>query len=172
MMIPGQPVPPLVVKLVDGGTFDLASEQPEHFSLVVFYRGLHCPMCGATVEDLEQRHAELAAMGVQSVAISGDSEERAAKSTAQWGIQNLRIGYDLDGSTAESWGLFRSSAALPEEPEIFFEPALFLVRPDGSLYGSSVNSMPFARSSLNDLQQALTMIIKNQFPARGVATRP
>ena len=101
-----------------------------------------------------------------------DSEERAAKSTAQWGIQNLRVGYDLDESTAESWGLFRSSAAMPEEPEIFFEPALFLVRPDGSLYGSSVNSMPFARASLGDLQQALTMIIKNQFPARGVATRP
>ncbi len=171
MLIPGRPVPPLSVSLVGGGTFDLASERPEHFSLVVFYRGLHCPMCRSTVEDLEQRLGEFVAMGVQSVAISGDSEKHAVRSTEEWGIQRLRVGYGLDEPTAKSWGLFRSSAASPEEPDFFYEPALFLVRPDGTLYGSSVNSMPFARASLEDLKQALGMIIQNQNPPPGLASR-
>lgn len=41
-LFPRQPAPMLKVSLA-GGVFDLGMETPEHFSLVVFYRGLHCP---------------------------------------------------------------------------------------------------------------------------------
>jgi peroxiredoxin len=27
------------------GTFDLATDAADHFTLMVFYRGLHCPLC-------------------------------------------------------------------------------------------------------------------------------
>ncbi len=169
MLIPGRPVPSLEVPLIDGGSFDLGSEHAKHLSLVVFYRGLHCPICRETLSEVEERLDAFAAMGVDAVAISGDSEANATRSREEWGIERLRIGYGLDEESARAWGLFVSSAALPGEPDHFFEPALFLVRPNGTLYGSSVNSMPFARASIGDLQTALSTIIEAQYPARGLA---
>jgi hypothetical protein len=44
-LIPRQPVPPLEVDLAGGGSFHLERETPANFTLVVFYRGLHCPIC-------------------------------------------------------------------------------------------------------------------------------
>lgn len=169
MLKPGRPVPKLIVPLVSGDTFDLSTEKPEHFSLVVFYRGLHCPICHEILGELEARVEAFREMGVTTVAISGDDEPGARRAREEWGIERLRIGHGLDESAARAWGLFVSTAALPEEPDRFFEPALFLVKPDGTLYGSSVNSMPFARASIADLQTALPMIIRTQHPPRGLA---
>ena len=169
MLIPGRSVPPLKVPLVEGGTFDLGSERAKHFCLVVFYRGLHCAICKETLRELEERFDAFASIGVDAVAISGDSEADATRSREEWAIERLRIGYGLNEASAREWGLFVSSAALPGEPDRFFEPALFLVRPDQTLYGSSVNSMPFARASIADLETALSAIIEAQYPPRGLA---
>ncbi len=38
-LIPRQPVPALEVETVGGGTWRLADQSPENFTLVVFYRG-------------------------------------------------------------------------------------------------------------------------------------
>jgi len=169
MLVPGRPVPKLAVPLAGGGAFELSEEKPDHFTLVVFYRGLHCPICQEILSDLESRIETFSKMGVGAIAISADAEPEASRSRGEWKIEKLRIGYGLDEKTARAWGLFVSSAALPQEPERFFEPALFLVRPNGTLYGSSVNSMPFARASLADLETALPVIIQTQHPPRGVA---
>ena len=63
---------------------------------------------------------------------------------------------------------FAPRCCSPRSSDRFFEPALFLVRPDQTLYGSSVNSMPFARASIADLQTALSVIIQTQYPPRGL----
>ena len=52
-LFPRQPVPPLNVNLAGGGLFDLRSERPKHFTLLVFYRGLHCPICKSQLKELE-----------------------------------------------------------------------------------------------------------------------
>lgn len=44
-LMPRQPVPALEVPTVGGGTWRLADQHPESFTMVVFYRGLHCPIC-------------------------------------------------------------------------------------------------------------------------------
>ena len=44
-LIPRQPVPALEVPTVGGTGWRLADQKPETFTLVVFYRGLHCPIC-------------------------------------------------------------------------------------------------------------------------------
>nr|NIR90840.1 AhpC/TSA family protein [Gammaproteobacteria bacterium]NIU06316.1 AhpC/TSA family protein [Gammaproteobacteria bacterium]NIV52881.1 AhpC/TSA family protein [Gammaproteobacteria bacterium]NIX87589.1 AhpC/TSA family protein [Gammaproteobacteria bacterium] len=54
-----------------------------------------------------------------------------------------------------------------EEPALFSEPALYLVRPDGTLYFGTVQTMPFARPRFADILQALDFVIKNDYPARG-----
>ena len=54
-----------------------------------------------------------------------------------------------------------------EEPPLFSEPGLFLVRPDGTLYFGSVQTMPFARPSFAEIQGALDFVLANDYPARG-----
>ena len=44
-LMPGAQAPSLKLPLVGGGTFDLAAEKPENFTMVLFYRGYHCPVC-------------------------------------------------------------------------------------------------------------------------------
>lgn len=44
-LIPRQAVPPLQVPTLDHGNFTLSEDAAANFTLVVFYRGLHCPIC-------------------------------------------------------------------------------------------------------------------------------
>jgi peroxiredoxin len=69
-LVPRQLVPTLAVSLVGGGRFDIAAENPERFTMVVFYRGLHCPICRTQLGDLETKLPDFAQRGVGVVAIS------------------------------------------------------------------------------------------------------
>ena len=167
-----QPVPPLNVNLAGGGLFDLRSERPKHFTLLVFYRGLHCPICKGQLRELDSKLGEFDKRGVAVVAVSSDTKERAAQTREAWELGLLRIGYGLDLAAARSWGLFISSgrgmtSAEVEEPERFSEPALYLIRPDGTLYFGSVQTMPFARPHFTDILAAIDYVVKNNYPARG-----
>jgi peroxiredoxin len=82
-LVPHQPVPPLVVPLAGGGKFDLATESPEKFILVVFFRGLHFPQCRKQLTDLEAKLSEFEKRGVSVVAISPDNAERGEKTKAE-----------------------------------------------------------------------------------------
>ncbi|RXG90407.1 peroxiredoxin-like family protein [Bradyrhizobium zhanjiangense] len=174
-LFPRQPVPPLHVDLASGGSFDPASEKPAQFTLLVFYRGLHCPICKTQLKELESKLDEFDKRGVAVVAISSDTRERALQTTEAWGLTRLRIGYGLDLAVARRWGLFVSSgrgmtSAGVEEPARFSEPALYLIRPDGTLYFGSVQTMPFARPHFSDILAAIDYVLKNNYPARGEAT--
>ena len=171
---PRQPVPGLDVPRLDGGRWNLAESKPEHFNLVVFYRGLHCPICAGYLRDLDRKVDEFRKRGVEPIVISSDTEERAREAKQSWGLDNLPVAYGLPIDTARDWGLYVSSgrgktSTGVEEPAQFNEPGLFLVRPDGTLYASSVNTMPFARPNFGELLKALDFIIERDYPARGEA---
>jgi hypothetical protein len=59
-----------------------------------------------------------------------------------------------------------------EEPPIFSEPGVFLIKPDLTIYYLSVQSMPFVRPNFGEMVQAVDYIIKNNYPARGEYTGP
>jgi peroxiredoxin len=171
-LFPRQPVPPLNVNLAGGGLFDLRSERPKQFTLLLFYRGLHCPICKSQLRELESKLDEFDKRGVAVVAVSSDTKERAAQTKEAWGLALLRIGYGLDLAAARGWGLFISAgrgmtSAGVEEPEHFSEPALYLMRPDGTLYFGSVQTMSFARPHFADILAAIDYVGKNNYPARG-----
>ncbi len=171
-LIPRQPVPTLVVPLAGGGKFDLAADKAKNFTLVAFYRGLHCPQCRRQLTDLEAKLPEFEKRGVSVIAISPDSAERAERTKPEWGLNNLRIGYGLDLHIARAFGLWISSSrgktsAGIEETSFFNEPGLFLIKPDHTLYCASVQTMPFARPHFADLITALDFIIEKNYPARG-----
>jgi hypothetical protein len=74
--------------------------------------------------------------------------------------------------SAREWGLYLSSgrgktSAGVEEPSLFVEPGIFVIRPDQTLYFATVQTMPFARPSFGDLLKAIDFVIANDYPARG-----
>jgi peroxiredoxin len=173
-LMPRQPVPDLEVPLVGGGQWRLAEQAPNSFTLICFYRGLHCPVCKGYVKDLDRQVGGFAGHGVGVVAISGDTRVRAQQTVADWGLENLPVGYGLAIDTARAWGLYISTSRGKTslgivEPEQFSEPGVFVVRPDRTLYMASVNTMPFARPRFSEILGAIDFILRNDYPARGEA---
>jgi peroxiredoxin len=173
-LMPRLPVPSLVVPTLDGTPFDLAAAKPGRFSLVVFYRGLHCPICKTYVSELDRLEKDFADRGVAPIAISGDSEERARRTKADWNLGSVPIGHSLPLDTAREWGLYVSTSRGMtsigvEAPARFSEPGVFLVRPDRTLYWASVQTMPFARPHFKEMLGAIDFIVAKDYPARGEA---
>ena len=173
-IVPRQPVLELEVPTVDGDTSKLSESAPDNFSMVVFYRGLHCTICAGYLGDLDRKRDDFRGLGVEPLMVSSDDQERATETKEKWGIENLTVGYGLSIDKAREWGLFVSTghgktSTRVEEPGEFNEPGLFLVRPDGTLYASSVNTMPFARPNFGELLKALDFIVAKDYPARGEA---
>lgn len=177
-LVPRQTVPDLAVPLAGGGAWRLADQSPDNFTLVVVYRGLHCPICKGYLADLNRKVADFAERGVTVVALSSDDQDRAETAKDEWRLDQLPLGYGLDLETARRWGLYistsRGTTSLGiEEPALFVEPGLFLIRPDGTLYFGSVQTMPFARPNFADILKALDFVLANDYPARGeVVTIP
>ncbi len=168
-LLPRAPVPALEVALTNGSSWKLGEREPSQFTMIVFYRGYHCPVCKMYIAELEAKLDEFATRGVDVVAISSDTEERAQQSCKQWGLTKLAVGYGFPVAKAREWGLFVSRAIKESEAAEFFEPGLFLIKPDRTLYASSVNSMPFARPHFGDVLNAVDFVVKNNYPARGEA---
>ena len=173
-LMPRQPVPDLSVPTLDGQTWTLSEQTPENFSLIVVYRGLHCPICSGYIRDLDRKESKFNEKGVEVLALSSDSAARAGETKDSWDLPNLTIGHSLSIEAARAWGLYISTSRGVtsvgiEEPALFSEPGLFLVRPDQTLYASSVNTMPFARTNFGELLKALDFIIEKDYPARGEA---
>jgi peroxiredoxin len=172
MLVPRQIAPELIVDTVAHGRFDLALEQPQRMTLVCFYRGLHCPICANYLKELERLTPAFTERGVSTIAISSDTQARAREMAQKVGASQLRVGYGLPLDVARRWGLYisesrgKTSVGI-EEPRLFSEPGVFLLRPDRTVYYLSVQSMPFVRPPFGEMVQALDYIIKNDYPARG-----
>lgn len=173
-LIPRQAVPELSVDTLQGERWTLSKQRPENFTLLVFYRGLHCPLCKLYLRELDRQLDEFRKRGIEVLALSSDSEERARRSYDDWGLKNLTLGHGLSIDRAREWGLYVStgigtSSVGVEEPDLFSEPGLFLVRPDGTLYAAIYQTMPFARPNFAELLKSLDIIIEKNYPARGEA---
>lgn len=166
---PKQPTPALDLPLTAGGRFNLQEQSPQAFTMLVFYRGLHCPACKAYLQELSETLSQFTDIGVSPVAISADGAERAKQSYSEWGLGDLPVAYDLSIDAARAWGLFVSEAIKDGEPPVFSEPGIFLVRPDGTLYMAAINTMPFGRPRLEDVRKAAAFAIDKDYPPRGEA---
>ena len=166
---PRQPAPPLEAKLLDGSTWRLGAAKPAAFDMVVVYRGLHCPVCKTYLGDLEAKLPEFAKRGVNVIAISSDTQERAQKAKDEWGLKDLQVGCELSIPRAREWDLFVSTAIRDGEPPEFVEPGLFLVKPDGSLFFASRGSAPWGRPPLDQMLRGIDIATERKMPARGEA---
>ncbi len=172
MIQPRQPVPALQVPTLDHGAYSLQADAPSNFSLLVFYRGLHCPICLKYLLELSRSLPEFDKRGVKVLALSSDTEERARAMADKVKAPDLRVGHSLSLASAREWGLYISTSrgmtsAGVEEPALFSEPGLFIVKPDNSLYYAAVQTMPFARPHFDELLAALDFVLAKNYPARG-----
>lgn len=172
--MPRQPVPDLSIDTLAGRRWTFDAVPATHFWMLVFYRGLHCPVCRRYLTELDGMLEKFAAQGVSVLALSGDTAERATQARDTWPLPHLDIGYGLPLAEARRWGLYVSSSRGKtsigiEEPAQFSEPGLFLVRPDRTLYWAAVQTMPFARPHFADILGGVEFALKNDYPARGEA---
>lgn len=170
---PGKLPPQLSLSLTGGGSADdlyLGTGEGGRFTLVVFYRGLHCPVCRRQLKELDERLAELRAVGVgRVVAASMESKERSEQVVARWGLSSLPVAWGLTEQQAREWGLFISTAIKEGEPSVFSEPGMFILDSDGTVYWSNVASMPFGRPPLDDIIAGIVYANDHDYPARGSA---
>ena len=171
-LFPRQPVPDLTVETINYGPWTLSARDPENFTMIVVYRGYHCPICRGHLQGLVRRLDDFEKLGVDVFVVSSDSHERAERTRSEWGLESLNLGYGLTLEQARSWGLYISTGRGKtsigvDEPDLFVEPGLFLVRPDGTLYFGSVQTMPFARPHFDDVAKAIEFVLANDYPGRG-----
>ena len=171
MLTPDHKVPALDLPLTIGARYDLSKQHPDNFTMLVFYRGKHCPICKNYLKELSGKLEEFTKRGINVAAVSMDSEERAMVVDQEWDTGDVPLAYDLSEDSAREWGLYISQGRPDtEEPEMFSEPGLFLVRPDGSLYFASVQNAPFTRPPLDQLLQGIDYVLENGYPTRGTLT--
>ncbi|MFC7337340.1 peroxiredoxin-like family protein [Haloferula chungangensis] len=166
-LIPKTKAPDLTVKRIVGEDWSLADQEPENFLMLVFYRGRHCPICKTYLENLNTLLDDAADRGVKVFAVSGDTQERAEACLGDWEVDDLEIGYGMTPEQMREWGLYISKAIKEEEPEVFGEPALFLIRPDQTIYYIAYNSMPMGRPDPKDILEFVDFALKKDYPARG-----
>lgn len=164
---PGSAAPPLSFHLTDGRQFILGDQQPDSFAMLVIYRHSQCSICNGYLKLLDALSAQFSAAGVDIIAASVDSAEATREMVDVLDLKKLTIGHGLPLAMAADWGLFISAKRKDTEPERFFEPALFLIDPDGLVYYAAIQSMPFGRPPLDEILRWIPKISGNKIPARG-----
>ena len=167
MPLPRTKAPEMRFPLLDGPDWRLSAQRPQTFTLIVVYRGLHCGICKGYLGRLAALAPAFRAAGTAPVAVSADPQDRAERARSDWNLGDVPIGYGLTMDHAGPWGLYVSAARRDSEPPRFFEPGLFLVRPDGALFFTATQNMPFARPDLGAILDYLPKIEAGGIPARG-----
>jgi len=168
-LMPDTQAPALSLPLVGGGTWSLADQTPATFTMVVFYRGLHCPVCKGYLNKLNDLMGAYTEAGFSVVAVSMNDQATAEKSKADWGLTNIPVAYGLSEADARTWGLYVTKGINEVEAETFVEPGTFWIRPDGRLYLIDIANMPWPRPDLEFLLSKVPLIAERNYPARGTA---
>lgn len=171
LITPKSRFPDFDFPLVAGERFDLQDmDPPEAFTVIVAYRGLHCPKCKAQLQDIDPMVRALSSKGYRVVAVSMDSETRVKQTVKDWELKNIPVAYDMGLLSAKSFGLFISDKREgSEEPDIFSEPGIFVIKPDGSLYAQYIQNTPFGRPPLGDIIDGLEFVREHDYPTRGTS---
>lgn len=168
-MKPLEKVPEITVKTLQDKDWVLSRQRAKNFIMIVFYRGHHCRVCRHYIHDLSVQLPEFKARGVEVIAISSDRREKALQSQSEWHTQDLLIGYEYPIEEAKKLGLYVSKSIDENEPELFFEPGIFVIRSNGSLYSLAIQSVPFARPHFKEILGFFDFALRENYPARGEA---
>lgn len=166
----GKAFPTIDLLVLGGSTRSLSAPRDGYdWMLTVVYRGKHCPLCTTYLQDLNSVLPDLNALGVDVLAVSADSAERA---TAQ--MQDVSpsfdVGYGLSVEQMQTLGLYISGPRNGMDVEgPFAEPGLFVINDQGVLQIADISNVPFARPSLTSLVMGIRFLrgLSGDFPVNG-----
>ena len=104
MLYPNQKAPELILPTLRHGEFDLIKQVPRHFTMLVFFRGLHCPICVTYLTKLVELLSEFENLGVDTIAISSDNVDRATAMSEKLGLNSLRHAYNSENTNCTQVG--------------------------------------------------------------------
>ena len=167
---PGAPFPSTTVARLGGGDLRLGhASKGCDWQLIVVYRGAHCPICTRYLREIGDVAQELNAMGIEVVAVSADSEDRATAQIADAGV-SYPVGYDLNIAQMQALGLYISSPRHGMDAKVpFAEPGLFLVNETQELRMVDIANVPFMRPQIGSLVMGMRFMrgMTEPFPANG-----
>ena len=167
---PGDRFPSLTVPAEDGSLRDLSAPTGDcDWMMVVVYRGRHCPMCTRYLNHLEPLITQLAEIGVDVAAVSGDSAAQLARHREKLEV-TFPLFHSLSIEQMQQLGLYISDPRSPKETDHpFAEPGLFVINEHGTVQVVDISNNPFVRPELDKLVSGLKWIRdpKNNYPIRG-----
>ncbi len=163
--------PELVAMGLDGARREIARPaEGVDWMMVVVYRGRHCPLCTRYLNELEGFKARLWAIGVDLVAVSGDSAAQLEAHRERLQV-SFPLFYGLTTDQMEALGLYVSMPrSVQETDHPFPEPGLFVINAEGRVQVVDLSNNPFVRPDLESLVSGLEWIRKpeNDYPIRGM----
>jgi peroxiredoxin len=78
-IIPGEKTPSLILNTLDNEEWSLEKKLNNNMTMIVFYRGLHCPICSDFLKLIESQLEDYKKANTNVIAVSMDSKEKALK---------------------------------------------------------------------------------------------
>jgi peroxiredoxin len=140
----------------------------ERWTMLVVYRGRHCPRCKRYLNKLNDMLSSWTDV-MDVFVISADTKEKALADREEFGWK-FELGYGLTVDRMRELGLYVSEPlSEAETTDLFSEPGTFAIRPDGSLMLVDISNGPAARPDLDELLDGMKFNINNDRPVRGTA---
>jgi len=149
-----------------GGTVNVGGAS-DKWTLFIVYRGKHCGRCKKYFKILEDMQSAWHDAGFNIVTVSADPEEKAQSDVDEFGW-TFDVGYDLTEEQMRALNVYISDPLTPDETDRrFSEPAVFCIRPDGTIQIAAISNGPAARPDLAELLDGMIFTIEHDKPARG-----
>lgn len=164
--IAGSIIEPVSTPKLGGGEIVIGGVR-ENWSLVVVYRGKHCPRCKKYLNILNEMRPKWTDAGFDIMVVSADPVEKAQADLDAFGW-DFDLGYDLSEAQMATLGLYVTEPlSAAETDRRFAEPGVFVIRPDGSVLLISISNGPSARPDLTELLDGMIYTKENNRPPRG-----
>jgi len=151
---------------VDGGQMTVGGHK-DNWTLLVVYRGKHCPRCKKYLNILNEMRSDWADAGFDIAVVSADSQEKAQADQAEFGW-GFDLGYDLSEVQMATLGVYVTEPMSPEETDRrFAEPGIFVLRADGSQIVVAISNGPAVRPELAELLDGMIFNKTKDRPHRG-----
>jgi len=153
---------------VMGGNDISIGEAKDRWTLLIVYRGKHCPRCKRYLNKLNAALDSWTEI-MDVVVVSADTKEKAMADKEEFSWK-FDLGYGLTETQMRSLGLYVSEPLSEAETTgLFAEPGTFAIRPDGSLMLVDISNGPASRPDLDELLDGMKFNIENDRPVRGTA---
>lgn len=167
---PGETFPVTELPVLGGGSIRLGEPGDGYdWQMIVVYRGKHCPVCTRYLREVDEVVTPLKELGIEVVAVSADSKERATDQIAEIS-PGYPVAYGLTLEQMTALGVYVSSPRHGIDVEgPFAEPGLFVVNEDRELRMVDIANAPFLRPQLSSVVGGLRFMrgMTETFPANG-----